>query len=161
MNSPKQKRKLVPGIDYIGVSVVFYAHDGNGKFLFLKRSEKVNDFQGCWESGGGRLHKNETIEEALIREMSDEVNCSSLVVDEVLPPVSQIVRNDEGKMVHWLILPHIVRVDSDEVQLKNIENIEEIGWFGLDALPDPLHPTVAREIVDFAEIFQKYQIKNN
>lgn len=159
MNSPKHKKKLIPGIDYTGISVAFYAHDGNGKFLFLKRSKDARDFQGFWESGGGRLHKNELIEEALIREMSEEIDCPSGVIDEILPPVSQIVKDDEGRMVHWVILPHVVRVDPHEVKLKDTEKIDEIGWFELGGLPDPLHPTVARELVDFAEIFQTYQAK--
>jgi 8-oxo-dGTP diphosphatase len=159
MNVSKQKKKLRPGIDYPAICVAFYAHDGNGKFLFLKRSDKARDFQGFWESGGGRLHKNELIEETLIREMSEEIDCSSGVIDEVLPPVSQIVKNDEGKTVHWVILPHIVRVDPADVNLKDTEKIDEIGWFALGELPDPLHPTVARELVDFVEIFQKYQNK--
>lgn len=159
MSSQKQKKKLTPGIDYPAICVGFYAHDGNGKFLFLKRSLQARDFQGYWEPGGGRLHKNETIEEALIREMSEEIDCPSGIIDEVLPPVSQIVKNDEGKMVHWVILPHIVRVNPEEVSLKDVEKIDEIGWFGLGELPDPLHPTVARELVDFEEIFRKYQSK--
>lgn len=34
------------GIDYIGVGVVFFCHDGGGNFLMNKRSKNSRDEQG-------------------------------------------------------------------------------------------------------------------
>ena len=35
----KKKKDLQGGVDYIGVTVVFYCHDGKGNFLMHKRSK--------------------------------------------------------------------------------------------------------------------------
>ena len=54
---------MKPGIDYIGVSTPFYCHDGQGNFLFHKRSQKCRDEQGRWDTGSGKLEFGLTVEE--------------------------------------------------------------------------------------------------
>ena len=53
---------MKPGIDYIGVSTPFYCHDGQGNFLFHKRSQKCRDEQGRWDTGSGKLEFGLTVE---------------------------------------------------------------------------------------------------
>ncbi len=49
------------GIDYIGVTCVFYCHDGKGKLLLHKRSENCRDEKGRWDCGGGAMELGETL----------------------------------------------------------------------------------------------------
>jgi hypothetical protein len=44
-----------PGIDYVGITTVFFCHDGKGNFLFHKRSNKCRDEHGRWDLGSGKL----------------------------------------------------------------------------------------------------------
>ena len=44
------------GEDYIGVSVVYFCHDGKGNFVMAKRSENCRDEIGNWDIGGGGLN---------------------------------------------------------------------------------------------------------
>jgi ADP-ribose pyrophosphatase YjhB (NUDIX family) len=63
------------GIDYIGVTVCFYCHDGKGNLLLQKRSHKCRDEQGMWDCGGGSMRFGETFEEAARREIKEEYCC--------------------------------------------------------------------------------------
>lgn len=51
----------VAGKDYIGISVVYFCHDGQNNFLMAKRSNQTRDEQGRWDSGGGAVEYGESI----------------------------------------------------------------------------------------------------
>src|SRR5690349_10561187 len=63
---------LKRGVDYIGVSCVFFCHDGKGNYLLNKRSNKCRDEIGNWDPGGGALEFGERPEEAVRREIKEE-----------------------------------------------------------------------------------------
>lgn len=44
--------RMTKGADYTGVAVVYYCHDGAGKFVMAKRSGNCRDEQGRWDIGG-------------------------------------------------------------------------------------------------------------
>jgi ADP-ribose pyrophosphatase YjhB (NUDIX family) len=147
-NTPKA------GVDYIGISVAFFCHDGRDKFLFHKRSKTCRDEQGTWDCGGGKLEFGESIEEGLMRELQEEYGCSGNIT-ESLPPNSYIRSKDETKR-HWIILPYIVQVDSAQAKLNEPESMDEIGWFPLNKLPEPLHSGVRADIEMYSEQLRKY-----
>lgn len=145
---------MVPGIDYIGVSVCFYCHDGQNNFLLQKRSQKTRDQQGRWDCGGGKLEFGESIEAGLKRELKEEYGCDG-EIEEILPPVSFFEEvNGIGK--HWIGLLHIVRVNRDEVKNCEPQSIDELGWFRLDQLPSPLHTNVVNEMKIYKKYFERY-----
>ena len=45
----------------------------NGKFLIIRRSSQARHKEGAWDFPGGRLEFGESAEDALIREVSEEV----------------------------------------------------------------------------------------
>ena len=146
---------MLPGVDYTGVSIGFLCHDGQGNFLFHKRSKHCRDEQGKWDWGGGKMEFGETIEQALRREIKEEYGCDVFSIDEVLRPVDW-VNEIGGKLSYWVILHHIVRVNRDEVKNNEPRSIDEIGWFTLDTLPTPMHRGVAAEVKLFNSIIKKY-----
>ena len=54
------------------VSCLALINDDN-EVLFCKRSDDSN-FSGCWEFPGGKIEEGETPEQALIRELKEELN---------------------------------------------------------------------------------------
>ncbi len=146
---------MLAGIDYTGISVGFLCHDGQGNFLFHKRSQQTRDEHGAWDWGGGKLEFGETIVQGLAREIKEEYGCDIISIDEVLPPTDWSA-TVAGQQTHWVILTHIVRVDRNQVKNNEPQSIAEIGWFILDNLPQPLHQGVAREVTLFKEIIQQY-----
>ncbi len=63
---------MIEGIDYIGVTIVSFCHDGNGNFVMAKRKETCRDEQGRWGIGGGGLEFGENVKDTLRREIKEE-----------------------------------------------------------------------------------------
>lgn len=142
------------GIDYPGVSVAFFCHDGNGNFLFHKRGKECRDHVGTWDCGGGGLEHGEQLEEALLRELKEEYCCAG-EIDQQLHP-NTFLHTENGETNHWIIHPYIVRVNPDEIQIGEPHKMEEFAWFKLDALPENMHPGVAHDLETYSEFLKPY-----
>ena len=140
-----EKNKYRKGIDFTGICAVFWCHDGNGKFFLAKRSVNCRDERGTWESPGGSLDFGEAPDDALTRELEEEFGCTKFTIDEVLPPNS-VVREEDSIMTHWIAFIYILRVDPDDMSICEPDKVDDIGWFALDDLPEPLHTATAIEI---------------
>ncbi len=55
------------GIDYIGVTASYLAHDGNGRYVMTKRGQNCRDEQGTWDFGGGGVDLGDSVEETIIK----------------------------------------------------------------------------------------------
>lgn len=147
---------MLPGIDYIGIAVSFMCHDGQGNFLFHKRSQTCRDEKGKWDWGSGKIEFGEEVEEALRREVREEYGCEILEITEVLPVTSWKTKV-AGQDSHWLTVTHIVKVDRNEAKLNEPRSMSEIGWFRLDNLPSPLHKGIDQKMeIFFNSHFKKY-----
>lgn len=136
----EQKR----GVDYIGVSCVFWLHDGNGKILFSKRSQKCKDEQGAWECGGGSMEFGETFEQAVRREIFEEYGVEPLELEYLM--TYNLLREHSCKKTHWVTNVFVARVDPKKVINGEPDKIDELGWFTFDNLPAPLHSAMSYEI---------------
>ena len=128
---------MTPGIDYTGITVSFFCHDGSGNFVLSKRSERCRDEHHRWECGGGKLEYGENPRTAVLREVLEEYGVEG-VIERELPAVS-LIREPGGRSTHWLALPFLIRVPRERVIIGDPEAMAEIGWFRMDALPSPLH----------------------
>ncbi len=128
------------GIDYTGICVVFYYHDGDGNLLMHKRSAACRDENHRWDCGSGQLEFGENPEQGVLREIMEEYGCAG-TIEKKLEPVS-IIRTQQEKKTHWLAIPFIIKVNKDEVSINEPEAMDDIGWFSLHQLPSPLHSSV-------------------
>jgi ADP-ribose pyrophosphatase YjhB (NUDIX family) len=133
-----QDNKPKKGKDYTGVAVVFACHDGNGKFLFAKRGEKVRDGQGAWEMPAGGVKFGEKIKDALVRELSEELCTVPLNIEE-LGYKDVIERNGDTIIKHWVTFEFLVQVDPNTVTIGEPESCTDIEWRALNNPPSPLH----------------------
>lgn len=137
------------GVDHIGISVVFFCHNGKGKFVLNKRSNKTRDEHGKWDPGGGSIEFEESIEDALKREVKEEY-CTEIIRSDFLGfrDVQRI--NEKGNKTHWIALDFKVLVNEKKVRNGEPKAHEEIGWFSINNLPSPLHS-------QFPEFIKKYR----
>lgn len=143
------------GVDCTGISVVFACHDGNGKFLLHKRSQNCRDEQGRWDFGGGKLEFSESLVEGVKREAREEYGCDAMIEEALYPGEAFRVLAD-GTKTHWIYFPYIVRVNPTEVIIGEPNSMDEIGWFALDSLPEPLHSVVPAFIERCKKELSKY-----
>lgn len=146
---------MTPGIDYIGVSTPFYCNDGKGNFLLHKRSNKCRDEHGKWDPGSGQLEFGQTIEESVLREVTEEYGCAGEIQEQL--PAHSVLREWQGKKTHWVAIPFFIKVDPREVRNNEPEKIDELGWFQLDGLPEDLHTGFQFSLSLLRNYFEKYK----
>ena len=125
------------GVDYTGISVVFACHDGAGNFLFSKRSTQCRDEHGAWDPGGGGLEFGDTVETTLRKEIKEEY-CTDVLSFESLG-YRDVHREHEGTKTHWIALDFKVLIDRTKVRNGEPHKADEIEWFTLVNLPNPMH----------------------
>jgi|TARA_B000000532_G_scaffold205654_1_gene173372 8-oxo-dGTP diphosphatase len=91
-----------------------------GRVLINKRP-KGKDYAGYWEFPGGKVEENETPEEAIIRELKEEINID--VSAACLAPLSFTEKNYEKYYV--VVLLYVCR--KWEGFMKPMEN-QELAW---------------------------------
>ncbi len=154
MKSAKKRYEqfdLRRGVDFIGITCVFFCHDGKGRLLLSKRSKKCRDEIGCWDPGGGALEFGEEFEEGVRREVKEEYCCD---IEELkFLGAHNVLRKNGNVDTHWVALIFTAKIDPKQVKNGDPEKIDELGWFKLDSLPDPLHSQMPRFIGLLGDVF--------
>ncbi|HUC01985.1 MAG TPA: NUDIX domain-containing protein [Candidatus Paceibacterota bacterium] len=125
------------GVDFVGITVCYLCHDGNGNVLLNKRGKNARDEQGKWDGGGGALELGDTVEKTLRKEIKEEF-CTD-VLDHTFLGYRDLHREHNGKKTYWLTLDFIVLVDRNKVKNGEPHKFDDIGWFTVKTLPAPLH----------------------
>ena len=128
---------MKPGFDYIGVTCVFYCYDNIGRLLLHKRSGKCRDEIGCWDAGGGKVEFGETFEQAVRREVKEELCVDIKKLSFV--GVNNVLRKHNSKQTHWIAILFACLIDPKKLRNGDPDKISEIGWFHSNNLPKPLH----------------------
>ena len=130
------------GIDHIGVTVVFYCHDGNGNFLMAKRKNTCRDEHGRWDLGGGGIEIHDSVEDTLKREINEEY-CTDVINYEFMG-YRDVHREHLGRKTHWISLDFKVLVDPLKAKNGEPHKFDEIKWFNINHLPnrDELHSQI-------------------
>lgn len=131
------KKDLRRGVDYTGVSASFVIHDGKGQVLLHRRGAGARDENGRWDVGGGAIEFQETLEEAVRREIMEEFCTEPLDIQFLT--VYDAFRELNGVKTHSIAVMHTVKVDPGKVKIGEPDKVDELGWFTSDNLPSPLH----------------------
>lgn len=137
------------GIDYTGISITFFCHDGEGNYLFNKRSHNCRDEHGCWDSGGGALEFGGDVIETLKREIKEEY-CTDVLDYEFLG-FRDVHRVHEEVPTHWIALNFKVLVNRDQVRNGEPRKFDDLQWFSLDELPEPVHSQLPVALAEYKD----------
>jgi len=126
------------GVDFIGITVSFYCHDGKGNYVMHKRGTNCRDEQGTWSFGGGTVELGESLDTALIREIQEEygttpIEHTCLGFDEKFRTLP------DGTPTHWIGFRYLARVNPTEVTNNEADKHYELVWITLNDLPNQLH----------------------
>ncbi len=143
---------MVKGIDYTGVIVSFYCHDGQGNYVMHKRGLNCRDEHGSWDFGGGGLKFNEKLLNAVTREVEEEFGTVPIEIESL--GNSEVFRIHEGKPTHWIAFRYRVLLDRNHVINNEPHKHDDLKWVTLDMLPSPLHSQVASEIERYKDFLK-------
>lgn len=115
-----------------GAGVLFIAAD-TGRALWVKRSDQ-GDFAGHWCCGGGGVEDNETIEQAVRREVREELGYSE-------PYELQHMHRTRDK--DFIYHNHIAVVPTE---FTPVLNAEHSAYVWADTAPSPAHPKLIEAI---------------
>ena len=96
--------KLKKGKDYIGVGAGAVIMNDNDEILMLLRNKEPE--AACWSIPGGAVEFFETLEDAIVREVKEEVGVTAEVVDFL--GVTNHIIPEEG--LHWVTTPFLVKI---------------------------------------------------
>lgn len=116
------------GVDYIGAGVGAAIFNEEGKLFITKRGQKAQNERGMWEIPGGAIEFGETCEEAIRREIREEVDVDIEVL-ELLGIHDHIIPEEHQ---HWLAPTFICNIVKGEPKILEPEKCEQIGWFTLE-----------------------------
>jgi ADP-ribose pyrophosphatase YjhB (NUDIX family) len=126
------------GFDHIGVSVIPFCHDGKGNYLISRRGQACKDECGAWEPvGGGSVEHNESLDDAVRREIAEECGASILAVEPL--GFREVFRNIGGRSSHWIAFDYRVQIDPETVSITEPEKCSELRWCTVDTIPQPQH----------------------
>lgn len=144
MKGEKTNKDLKKGVDHIGVTCVFFCHDGRGNLLMQKRSQECRDERGTWDCGSGSMEFGETFEETVKREIKEEycVDAKNLK----FCGVRNVLRKNGKINTHWVALIFAAKVNPKNAKIGEKRKMEEIGLFPAKKLPKPQHSMLKKHL---------------
>lgn len=143
---------MTPGKDYIGAACGVVILDEDGKLLMMKRTPNTRNDHGMWSIPGGKIEFGELAEDAIRREVDEELGLQ-LGDLEYLGYIDHIIEKDQHHWVSQIFIAHSGTYSGDYLN-KEPEKCELIEWFSLDDLPSPLSGIVER----VAELMQEKNV---
>lgn len=112
----------------------------SGRVLLVRHSGRGKADYGHWLLPAGRVERGESLEEALRREMKEEIGLGIRIlrsVDERVDPYTG------DRLVNLLCVTSTPNFELSE-------ELEEAGWFGPDEIEeiDDIHPGLKRFLLD-------------
>ena len=134
-----------PSVLHVAVGVI---RNGSGEILVARRHERLHQ-GGLWEFPGGKVEPGETAEDALRRELREEL---SIGVESARPLIK--ITHDYGDR---RVLLDVWRVDAFSGQPQGLEG-QPIRWIAPDGLASLDFPAANRPIVAAARLPECYPI---
>jgi len=133
----------------VGVGAVVL--DEKNRILLQLRNKPPEE--GHWSIPGGRVEFMEKLEDAIVRELKEELGID-VIVEDMLRVTDHIVPADNA---HWVSPAFLVRVVGGQAENLEPEATRRVEWFPLDALPDKLTITTRSAVEAY---FKKYGSAN-
>ena len=115
--------------------------------LLLLRSVKSRDEYGYWSQPGGGVEFGETVKDAIIREIKEEVG----VEIELVKFLSYTDQNYLSKNEHWVSISYLARITHGNPVNMEPEKHSEMKWFPLDNMPSKLSRTTEQSAKAYLE----------
>lgn len=133
------------GVDYIGVSAGAFIVNSQGEILLTKRSKNTRNEHGKWEAPGGQVHFGETREQAIKREIKEELGVDIEII-RVLNVADEILKGDKQ---HWLPTTFLVKIKRGKPKIMEPDKCDGIDWFPLNKIPKNLSLITSLDLKEY------------
>lgn len=137
------------GIDFIGVTVSYFCHDGKGNYVLHRRGPACRDEHGRWDCGGGAVEFGDTVLLTLAKEIKEEFGTEPLEYEFL--GFRDVFREHEGVPTRWISLDYKVHLERDKVVNAEPHKFSDLSWYRLDALPEPMHSQFALALSQYKD----------
>ena len=158
MSQTELKKAVSAGLSPVLRVVGACISDGE-KFLIAQRSKKQG-YEGKWEFPGGKVEQGETDQEALRREIKEELGLDIKVSD--LLDDSSCYEKDKNRTIHLLVYNASIASgtpspkEEQKVEWKDIDELENLDWANNDIpIAQTLIDKAPRKIVDVVDYHYK------
>ncbi len=134
------------GKDYIGVSVGAFIVNENNEVLLHKRAVPAE--KDHWCIPGGRLEMFEKLEDAVIREVKEEIDVD-VKIERIMGVCDHIIETEKA---HWVAMSYLCKITNGEPKIMEPDKASEMKWFKLDNLPDKLTITTKKAVEDYKKL---------
>ena len=116
------------------VAAVIKSINENGTPMIFATQRGYGDFKGGWEFPGGKIEEGETPEEALTREIKEELD-TEIKVGELIHTVEYDYPNFHLSMdCFWceIVIGDLVLKEHEAARWLNKETIDDVDWLPAD-----------------------------
>jgi len=113
------------GKDIIGVGCWALIINEKNEILLLRRGNSTN-----WETPGGKVEFEESLKDALKREINEELNIKIQISSQFI--LDEIVK----KEYHWLAFYYPSKITSGNPTIMEKKTHKELAWFPLSNPPE-------------------------
>lgn len=171
-NNPIEESKQMKGKDYIGVGGGCLILNDKKEVLLIRRAGEVRNEAGWWSKPGGSVKFGEKVEEAMIREMKEELDIN-VKITGYLPHTDHIIKcgkgldlrrdvanakgrerpnlgeYDDSKIEHWVAFNLVAKIISGTPKNMEPHKCDKIGWFVMDNLPEKITQTTKEPVENY------------
>ena len=137
-----KNKNMKPGVDYIGVGCGALIVNDKNEVLLVKRGIKSKNEAGVWSKPGGAVEFGEQVENAVKREIKEELDIE-IELTKFLGFTNHIIKSENQ---HWVTFNYLARIIKGELKIMEPEKIAEVKWFSLNNLPANLSQTTSEPI---------------
>lgn len=117
----------------VGVGAVIL--DEANKVLLVLRKKAPE--AGCWSLPGGKVDYMETIENAIMREIKEELGVE-IEITQLVCVTNHIIQSED---VHYVAPTFTARITNGEVQNREPHALEDVQWFSINEIPENITMT--------------------
>ncbi|MFS0520052.1 NUDIX domain-containing protein [Nostoc sp. UIC 10607] len=132
---------------YPRVGVGGFIIDSENNILLQLRNKPPE--AGYWSIPGGKVEFMEKLEDAITRELKEELGIN-VRIEDMLCVTNHIVPTDNA---HWVAPTFLVEIIRGEIRNLEPDAIRQVQWFPLNNLPDNLTITTCSAIEAYFKKF--------
>lgn len=141
-----EKQTLVSqGIKEVSAGGVIYRQEDDGYYFVL-----LLDAYGKWTFPKGGLKDNESLEQAVARELSEETGLQNLVVKDFLGETQVKVHKPDEKPYRKLIKYFLVETKEKEIIVPKVSELLDVKWYPKHEVLNTLSYENAKDIFNMA-----------